>query len=184
MTILVAVKLKDRILLGCDSLITNGEFKITPPNYSKIVEVSPSLLIAFTGSTMAYHILSDFAKKKPKPQPPKDANEAFKLARSIFALYKEEMEKSISYKPNAEDGIEIVICTPDNIINCSETSCEIADSYLAAGTGMDYALGSLYNDHARKRLNEKSVSIAISAAVCYNVSCGNPIVIREILRND
>lgn len=173
MTIVVAAKLRNKVVVGADTLIVDGDRKIYPANFSKIVEISPELFIAFSGTTTVYHILKRLAKRKRKPKPPTDSDECFKLLKPILDEYKSFM---LSMGKSDDTGIELMVATKYHIFTSDEFSCEEMKDYAAIGSGTDFALGSLKSSYP----NSECIKNALDAATHFNNSCGGDFTIKEL----
>ena len=177
MTVVAALKLPNKVVIGSDSLVCQGFLKTYLPA-GKLVEVRPDFIIGFSGTNTITHLINELKNKK-RVTTPKTAFDCFKLLKPIFEQYKSTVENCLSYNKEENYGCELLIVTTSGIFCCDEFSCEEHSLYAAVGCGREKALGSLFSDHKK----EKSLKNALKAAIFHDMGCGGEVVIKEILFN-
>lgn len=169
MTVLVAARLKGRTVIGCDTQITARGKKLNFENFSKITKINDDILIGFAGTHTAFHLLQKYIDHRTTP--PADAQECFEYTKPFFNEYKEFMESRLTWTKANEDGVTLVVATKDKVFVVDEFSCEESTKYVAAGSGEDFALGSLHSCYPAKDCVDK----ALAAAVFYSEGCSKPV---------
>ncbi len=177
MTICAALRLKDKILVGSDSLLSQGYNKSYLPS-GKLIEIRPNFIIAWSGISTISHCISQLKNKK-RVGIPKNADQCFKLIKPIFEQYKVTIEACLNFNKKENYSAELLIVANDKIFCCDEFSCEEYETYAAVGSGKDKSLGSFFADHKK----EKSLTNALNCAIFNDVFCGGNIVIKELLLN-
>lgn len=176
MTVLVAAKIKDQMVIGSDSLISTSDNNVKD-DFCKIYKIN-DFLLAGAGTTTVFHILEDFCKDKKK-KAPNTAQECYKLVKPIFVEYKRIMEDECpTYSKSSDEGIQVMVVTRDKIFAVDEYSAEDYTSrgYAVCGCGDLIALGAMYATYP----NKSCVRLAIEAAIYYHPNCGGKPNIIEV----
>jgi 20S proteasome alpha/beta subunit len=174
MTIIVAARLGDGIVIGADSLISTVDRNVKR-GYQKLFQFDNFIIGACGGSTI-YHILADFQKFNRHKKAPKNENQCYKLVKPIFERYNEEVSNMLTFNKNSEDGTGLIIATRDKMFVSDEFSCESYDDYCCIGSGESHALGALYATYP----SDDCIEQALRAAIVYDSKCGTPIFMKEV----
>lgn len=175
MTIVAAVRFDDKIMIGCDSLVTSGDLRDKPANFCKLFEFGPNIIIGFAGINCMYHILKKKQKSKTKLKVPKTADDAYNLCKPLFKEYKKTIDEALA---DDKDVAELLIITNKSIFSCTEHSAEEHFKFKTIGSGSDYALGALHVSYP----SPKCLLDSLKATCYYSASCGGDLVIKEIKR--
>lgn len=194
MTIIIAVKDDERILIGADGQVIEGDTivskysskiltkKLTTESYSKLHY--EEFLIGFSGVYSLFELLKRFEAP-------------FKLDKDSFIeyLYKSFVPQLNNYlrdynfikEFNGQEGVdwELIIAYRNSLfrVEFNLGICEIETNYYAIGAPRDIALGSLWtNTHSTgyETNLEKKVIDAIMACSAHNVCCNDNMIIYEI----
>lgn len=187
MTVVVAVKNDNDIMIGADKRATLGDM-IASEDCSKIliktVNVNnypdmdeEQILIGFSGPTSAKEILKLFE------MPIKDKRETFieywyKKVYSELYSYLKDFENIEEYN-NGQHGItwRLLIAYKNELYIVGETleMRKIEEDYYAVGSGSEFALGSLYTTHEDSQVTSigYTVASAIRAAAKFDTNCND-----------
>lgn len=197
MTIIVAVKTDEKIIIGADKRVTEDD-TIVSEESSKIlikdltIENSHTIkhekfLIAFSGLYSLFELLKTFTV------PLKNSNESF-----IEYLYDKFVPALNSYLQeyyfirnynNGQTGVEweLLLAYRNQLfrVEFNLGICEVTTPYYAIGAPRDIALGSL---HTAMKKEKNPVEIfmvqnAIRACAAHNITCNNNMELYSIKSN-
>lgn len=184
MTVIIAAKKEDEIIVGADKRVTSGDM-ILDENSSKIIIkeftieniIEPirrdEFLIAFSGVYSLFELLKTY-----KP-PVMNHNDTFfkYLHQDLIPSLNAYLRKyNFIQDCNGVDGVdwELLLVYQDKMysIEYNLGIIEITSDYFASGTARDIAYGSL---HTSKHLNhlESRVKKAIRACAAHSTKCNN-----------
>jgi len=184
MTVIIAAKKEDEIIVGADKRVTSGDM-ILDENSSKIIIkeftieniIEPirrdEFLIAFSGVYSLFELLKTY-----KP-PVMNHNDTFfkYLHQDLIPSLNAYLRKyNFIQDCNGVDGVdwELLLVYQDKMysIEYNLGIIEITSDYFASGTARDIAYGSL---HTSKHLNhlESRVKKAICACAAHSTKCNN-----------
>ena len=184
MTVIIAAKKEDEIIVGADKRVTSGDM-ILDENASKIIIkeftieniIEPikrdEFLIAFSGVYSLFELLKTY-----KP-PVMNHNDTFfkYLHQDLIPSLNAYLRKyNFIQDCNGVDGVdwELLLVYQDKMysIEYNLGIIEITSDYFASGTARDIAYGSL---HTSKHLNhlESRVKKAIRACAAHSTKCNN-----------
>ena len=184
MTVIIAAKKEDEIIVGADKRVTSGDM-ILDENSSKIILkeftieniIEPirrdEFLIAFSGVYSLFELLKTY-----KP-PVMNHNDTFfkYLHQDLIPSLNGYLRKyNFIQDFNGIDGVdwELLIVYQDKMysVEFNLGIIEITSDYFASGTARDIAYGSL---HTSKHLNhlESRVKKAIRACAAHSTKCNN-----------
>jgi len=186
MSIVVAIKKDNQIVMASDSQTNFGSQIVTFDNHStfKIRSVGSALLAA-TGWSLYDNILDDFLAKQ------KDVNLQDKRALFSFflKLWGELQEKYslVNQQCNDDDSpfgdldASFLVANKNGIFHISSDMSVIEfKKYYAIGSGSDYSLGALYSLYDQPLDAETIARKAIDVAKAFNIYCGGDIYMRKI----
>lgn len=197
MTIIVAVKTDEKIIIGTDKRVIEGD-TIVSEESSKIlikdltIENSHTIkhekfLIAFSGLYSLFELLKTFTV------PLKNSNESFieylydKFVPTLNS-YLQEYHFIRSYN-NGQEGVEweLIIAYKNQLflIEYNLGINEIHTPYYAAGAPKDIALGSLHTAYKKDKhpVEIFMVQNAIQACAAHNITCNNNMELYSIKSN-
>ncbi|MDH3694680.1 MAG: hypothetical protein OER96_08935 [Gammaproteobacteria bacterium] len=186
MSIALAVRKNNKIVLATDSLTTFGSLKVDAPNFvtTKVMKHSGSLITG-TGWSKYDDILDDYlaTKKSAKLDSP----------RVIFNFFHElwtEMHKRYSFVNDQSDDKESPFGSLDSsflVVNgagifhiSSNMSITKFEQYIAIGSGQDYALGVLFALYSSRASAETVAKNAVLAAINFDIYCGGKVNVFSI----
>ena len=195
MTVCVALKLGNKVVIGTDSAVTTESTRIKNiVNLSKIVKIKNYYVLCSGAGTITeslQEILNDedYIKKLKI----NTCLEAKYFAESVYSLMKTDLEDSaIRNKDEYLDFFgEILIATPNHIF-CVYTDLSVYefDKYTATGAGSDYALGvlsDLYKNIGSREITwellEAIVERSVLAACEFSLVCAPPVIVKRVDNN-
>ncbi len=186
MSIAVAVRKNNKIVLATDSLTTFGSLKFDASNFdsTKVIKHGGSL-IAGTGWGKYDDILDDYLA----------ANKSTKLtsSRLIFNFFHDlwaEMHKRYSFVNDQSEDKESPFGSLDSsflVVNStgifhisSNISITKFERYIAIGSGQEYALGVLFALYSTRASAEALARKATQAAINFDIYCGGKVNVFNI----
>ena len=193
MTIIVAVKDDENILIGADSRVTIGE-TIESEDSSKILikeltiigyrkSTTENFLIAFSGAYFLFELLKTF------DAPYKVEGDTFKeyLYNSFVPEINKYLRKyNFVHDLEGQDGVnwELLIAYKNSLflIQFNLGILEIETPYYAIGGAREIALGSLYTTHYDVNVTDKEyiVTTAIKACAAHNLYCNDNLQLYTV----
>lgn len=193
MTVIVAVKTDEHIIIGADKRIIEDDVivsedsskilikELTTESYEK--RTQEQFLIAFTGAYSLFELLKTFSA------PVKNSRDTF-----LEYLYKTFVPKLNSHLNkynfirdyNGQAGVnwELIIAYKNNLflVEFNLGICEIKTDYYAAGAPRDIALGSLYTyaTDSPKPIEIFMVKKAIQACAAHSIHVNDKMEIYSI----
>jgi len=197
MTIIVAVKTDEKIIIGTDKRVIEGDTivsedsskilikEITVESYKEITH--EKFLIAFSGLYSLFELLKTFKA------PVKDSKDTFKeYLYKTFIPKLDQHLRSYNFIKSYNDGQEgveweLIIAYQNQLFRVEYNLgiCEITNPYYAIGAPRDIALGSL---HTSMKKDKHPVEIfmvqnAIQACAAHNITCNNNMELYSIKSN-
>ena len=182
MTIVVAVRKKNRIVMAADTMTSRGNERMPLENgeFSKVVRVG-GVLIGGAGWTIYDTILRDYLKRARAVRLSSEA-EIYRF----FVRFWRALRRQYTYvndqpaddkRPFADLDADFVIAGKRGIFEVGPDMAVVrCERYIAIGSGAHYALGAL---HALWERIEDPIELATRAcetAICFDVHCGGRIV--------
>jgi ATP-dependent protease HslVU (ClpYQ) peptidase subunit len=184
MTILVAVKKHNRIFLGVDSFIANGNTVMPDITHPwKAIKLKHAYL-ATSGWSLLENIIEHLKVSNHKMM-----ENTFSSRTDVFSFFLElyaELKKNYTLVNFGDENYaqiynNFVVATSKNIYAVtSNLSVTEHEHYVAKGAGTDFALGSLYATYDTVNNGTAIVRLALKAACRFNAYCSEPIQIIEI----
>lgn len=180
MTCIVAVKHDNGVVLAGDSCSSTHYFKHNTM-LSKVFHVDPNTMIGYCGSFRMGQLL-EHKLKMPKREPGVSDIEyvVLQVIEEIRRILKLGGITKIEHE--VEEGGSFILCYKNEAYYIWEDFQvnPTMDSYLATGSGMEYALGSLYTTAPSEGClsSEKAIDaaiLAIEAASHHSPFVGGPI---------
>lgn len=186
MSIIVAVRDEHHIVLGCDTLSTWGDCRITEDKVADLSKIIPTgdSFIGFTGWSLYRNILEDFLKRKKKRH---DLSSRQGVFRFFLEFYRDLKEK-YSYvnhgsekEPFSDLDSTFLVAGPAGIFHVSSNmDIEEFTKYCAIGSGQEYAYGALHVLYGQKKSLRQVCKGAILAACEFDIYCQPPLRFVEI----
>jgi ATP-dependent protease HslVU (ClpYQ) peptidase subunit len=181
MTCIVGIREKNRIVIGADSLGSNGFTKTI--RHDKKVFINNGMIFGFTSSFRMGQILEySFV---PPEQSRKENDFKYLVNTFIPALIETYSKKSYLRKSSDQAvGGEFLLGYKNKLYKI-EGDFQVgiaADEFDACGCGENFALGSLHTTkHLKLDLtSEERIKLAINAAAEYSSGVGGPIKIMTL----
>lgn len=188
MTIVVAVKDDENIVIGADSQVTEGDM-IVSEDSSKILikeltivsyqkHTTENFLIAFSGAYFLFELLKTFEI------PSMEEKDTFMeyLYKSFVPRLNDYLRKyNFVRDMEGQDGVnwELLIAYKNSLflVQFNLGILEIGTPYYAIGCATEIALGSLYTTHQDDYVTDKGymVATAIRACAAHNMYCNDKL---------
>ena len=192
MTIIVAVKTDEKIIIGADKRIIEDDVivsedsskilikELTTESYEKGTQ--EQFLIAFTGAYSLFELLKTFSA------PVKNSRETFLeyLYKTFVPRLNSHLNKYNFIRDyNGQAGVnwELIIAYKNNLflVEFNLGICEITSSYYATGSPRNIALGSLYTSNLKSNPVELfMVKKAIQACAAHSIHVNDKMEIYSI----
>jgi ATP-dependent protease HslVU (ClpYQ) peptidase subunit len=188
MTIIVAVRKENSLAIAADSQANQGQL-IDPGEMrrdsSKIQEIAGAY-IGLVGSPAHDLVLRSLAASKPKLFNFDSADAIFETFRKIHPLLREEYylvttegkDEEQEYESNHLTGLVMSRGGIFSFFSFREVSEH--SFFWAAGSGMEYALGSLEATYKSRRSPKSLAETAVAAACKFDSGCGLPLNSYEL----
>ncbi len=182
MSIVVAVKKNDRLVMAADTLTCFGESEQTPASNcrtEKIYRFGESIFGA-TGWAVYDDILRDYVNRKGSP----DLGGRDAIYRFFIDLWKELHEHYAFVNDQAQNkdapfgdlDTSFLIANQSGLFKVSSDLCVTAfEQYYAIGSGAEYALGALYTCYDASDDAAEIARRAVLTACQFDVHCGGDI---------
>jgi ATP-dependent HslUV protease, peptidase subunit HslV len=186
MSIAVAVKSQDRIVIACDTKRTFGSGEVPESNLTdvKIRKVGPAYL-AITGWGLYSNILDDYLRTRRNIRLADQAS-----IFSFFRVFWKDLHERYSLvsdqrhddeSPFGDLDASFLIANQNGIFSVAcDMSVTHFEQYYAIGSGAPYGLGAM---HALYRENADPLAMArkgVEAAIALDLYCGGAITMFEI----
>ena len=194
MTVIVAVKKDEEIIIGADKRVTEEDTIVSDKSSKILVKdlmidsyngvTHEEFLIAFSGLYSLFELLKTFIP------PAKKSTQPFTKYLYMFFIpslnsYLQDYNFIRNYS-NGQTGVEweLLIAYKNRLfrVEFNLGVCEITTPYYAIGAPRDIALGSLYtnyNDHPQP-LPGYMVATAIRACAAHNILCNDDFELYSI----
>lgn len=171
MTVIVALRQNDQIVIGGDRAASDGANNLLRLSDPKIWQKG-AYLFGYAGTLEGRH-----AQYKFLPPPPKGNVNVFMQTEFLTALDEFYTKWSISREHSSEEeGMTMIICVGDEIYEHSPDEMTMINydaDWLSIGGGSEYAYGSL---HSTQHLASPKVRVrkAVEAACEFHPGCSLP----------
>lgn len=191
MSVVVAIKDKDKVWVGCDSQVTCGWSKYTLKNKNNFKIFKPTkendVIIGVCGYLRDANILScveEYLDELAKLKNEIDFKYIVtKLVPKLFSILRDN--KRIVEKKEQLTIMEsqILFIYKDKIFDISPDGCVIEiEDYCAIGSGTDFAIGYL-NNNEEKDIKQKIIK-AIQSSCLTDLYVNYPIVVMNTKDNE
>ena len=187
MSIVVAVRKNDDLVMAADSQISFGSARIPPDNLkTKKIRILGDSLFASTGWGLYDDIIDDYIGQKE--------HVSFTNSKDIFRFFMglwKDLHERYSFvndqcgeekdSPFGDLDSNFLIANKSGLYQVgSDMSITRFDQYYAIGSGGDYSLGAiqaLYDDDLGAA---EIASRAVRAAIAFDTKCGGDVLLRSI----
>lgn len=161
MSVLIAIKDNDRVVIGCDTRMSNDHsYNDSYEDRPKGIKLDNGIVVAATGNI---GLLDIFAKQLKDFDSKKDLTHDYVLFKVLFPIVKEYQGK-ILIRDNEMDA-DLMIAKGDKcFIVFGNCTIEELHNYRAIGTGEMVALGSLFSTFGSSMSVEERILTAIKAS--------------------
>lgn len=183
MTCVVAIKTKNKIIIGADSASADNNYSIIGRKDKKIFK-KQNMVFAFSGSFRMGQIIQ-FSMKIPKHDRKKSDFEYIctDIISSIQKAFKTNgFDGEDEHKRKENDGLLIIIYNKNiYVIDCDFQVALYETSYASIGSGSDIAMGSLYTTECLGNIEPKNrAELALLASAKFCTAVREPFYIIEV----
>lgn len=176
MTCIVAIKTRERILMGADSAATDGGtvYVMKDPK----LHYRRPYLIGCAGENRIGMLIAH-AGRLPKPEGNPDRHMTTAFARWLRELLAEEgAVKRGSLE--ADMQLLVAVCGRLYVVDGDYQAGRVSEDWAAVGNGADVALGVMYA--TKKKQPRARLRLALEAAENYCVGVRGPFIFRGVKR--
>ncbi|GIW42098.1 MAG: hypothetical protein KatS3mg076_2675 [Candidatus Binatia bacterium] len=186
MSVAVAVRARNEIVLATDTLTCFGSRRVPPQNHRavKIREIGQALM-ASTGWGIYENLFDDFLSGRPAPEL-RDSkaifaffNRFWRALHTRYSLVNEQCNSKDS--PFGDLDSTFLVVNPNGIF-CVESDMSVTQfrQYYAIGSGANYSLGALHVLYDPEGDPELLARRAVEAAIALDTGCGGEILLRRL----
>jgi ATP-dependent HslUV protease subunit HslV len=181
MSVAVAVKSRDQIVIAADTKRTFGSGAVSDANFTdlKIREVGASF-IATTGWGLYSNILDDYLASRKRARIT-DQGSIFSFFRQFWKDLHERYSFVSDQRPDDDSPFgdldaSFLIASPDGIFSVAcDMSVTRFEQYYAIGSGAPYALGAVHALYKADGDPLKVAERAVEAAMSLDIYCGGRV---------
>lgn len=189
MTCIVALREGNTIIMGADRSLDFGEGRTEVSSHPKIKKLNENMAIGISGSlysaqTMLEYIeVPDFSGFQML-NPQKDSN--YYMMRVFLPIYRKVLEERYCI---SEEDQKNHSCRINSLVICNDKIYDIgnyfevipaSNNFMAAGSGQQYALGSLYSTKDISIPTKDKVRKALESAAYYDEYVREPFDFLEV----
>lgn len=181
MSIVVAVKKNNKIIIAADSLYTAGSQKVKSKykvNNQKLLQIGNSW-IGLVGWTAIEHALESVIQKHKEIFNFSDRSSIYESSLKLQDILEDEYHletKENDDQPVSSSQLSGLIANKNGIFELdSYREVNEYSSFWAVGSGSRYALGSLYSTYEKLDDAEEIAELAVKAACEFNDACELPL---------
>lgn len=188
MTIAVAIKKGDEIVLAADSFTFFGDQRAGEPNVPtrKVIQLGASL-IAISGWSLYGTILEDYGARHPLAANAGSLEifryflKFWKGLRTTYPFVNDQSGKDDDPTPFVDLDSEFLLANRRGIFKvCSNMGVVEFTQYATTGSGQDYAMGTLFTLYDTPLDAETLARRAIETATHFDSNCGGAPLICKI----
>lgn len=171
MTVLVGITNGESIYIGADRGATDDQtiISLTRP---KIV-IKDGWIFAYSGSLGVGQLLEFVDLPAPK-------DDIYRLVRLDIVSNLKNMIDEYA-REDEESNVDFLIGSQGRLFEFCTSDWSVTEfTETAAGSGNQYALGSLYSTYPFDMTIEERITLAVSAAIHYSPTCQGPIDILSL----
>jgi ATP-dependent protease HslVU (ClpYQ) peptidase subunit len=186
MSIAVAVKCRDRVVIACDTKRTFGSGEVPESNLTdvKVRKVGPAYL-AITGWGLYSNILDDYLRTR--------RNARLADQHSIFAFFRvfwKDLHERYSFvsdqrhddeSPFGDLDASFLIANSHGIFSVAcDMSVTQFEQYYAIGSGAPYGLGAMHTLYKEDGDADAIARKGVAAAIALDLYCGGAVTAFEV----
>jgi len=187
MSVIVAIRKENRIVMAADTLTSFGDSEHMPQENartSKVGRIGDSL-IGGAGWAVYDDILNDFLATRPTP----DLSSSRKIFTFFLAFWRAlhdhytfvNDQAASTNTPFGDLDSTFLIANAGGIFTvASDLGVTPLNQYYAIGSGGEYAIGVLYTLYDRTDDIATLASDAVSAAIALNLQCGGAVDVLQL----
>lgn len=186
MSIVVAVRNREKIIIGCDTATIYGYHRMTTDKLtdsSKVIHVG-NAHIGFSGWALYQNIVEDFLERNRESSDFSSRQKTFKFFTSLYR----DLKEHYAYMPYGDKDrhfsdleANFLVASPAGIFEVSgNMSVTESSRFCAIGSGSHYAYGALHIAYTPERELKKICEAALMAACEFDVYCHTPLEFTEI----
>ena len=187
MSVAVAVRKKNEIVIGCDTQKNFGSLKIDiKNNRSEKLKKLGSSWLGSTGWGIYENLFDDYLKNKKRILLNSRGN-IFSFFLSFYFKLKEEYHfvdeqcNEDENTPFADIDSSFLLINKNGIYAiASDLSVTEFNQYYAVGSGSDFAIGSIYSLYNTDMSAEDIVVKAVSASIALDKDCGGEVDLKKV----
>ena len=187
MSVIVAIKKNNRIVMAGDTLTTFGDSEVMPQENArtpKIGRIGDSL-IGGAGWAVYDDILNDYLATRPTPDLTSGKKifsfflEFWKALHEQYTFVNDQATQAMS--PFGDLDSTFLIANAGGIFTvASDLGVTPLNRYYAIGSGGEYAIGVLYTLYDRTDDISGLAKDAINASIAMNLQCGGAIDVLQL----
>ena len=189
MSIIVAVKKADNIVLAADTMHSSGSRREHSDNLvarTKLRKIGRSC-IAGVGWSVYDNIIDHYIKSLKRPPALKDEMAVFdfflkmwKILRDKYQVVNDQPDKD-DRSPFADLDSEFIVANRNGIFQiASDLTVMQFEKYVVIGSGDKYAYGALHAIYNTRRSAEQIARQAAQAAMYFEQTCGGEIDVTHV----
>ena len=185
MSIVVAVKKGNDVVIASDSMETFGSAKAAPGNaVTPKIRKLGSALMGNTGWSLYDDILKDYLSRRKSVRVSSESD-VFRF----FMKFWKELHDKYPFVNDQSDGRDspfgdldssFLIVTKKRIFHVSSNmSISEFDKFHAIGSGSSFAIGAMHALYDRKLSAEQIARKGVEAAIAHNIYCGGDVQVMK-----
>jgi ATP-dependent protease HslVU (ClpYQ) peptidase subunit len=187
MSVIVAIRKDNRIVMAADTLTTFGDSEQMPQENARTAKVGRigDSLIGGAGWAVYDDILNDFLSTRPTPD--------LSSSRNIFTFFLDfwralhehytfvnDQAASTNTPFGDLDSTFLIANTGGIFTVASDLGVTPLNKYYAIGSGGEYAIGVLYTLYDRTEDIASIATDAVNAAIAMNFQCGGTVDVLQL----
>jgi len=170
MSCIVGIVEGKKVWMGAESCASTGDGERVYTKLKKIFKNGP-YLIGFVGNVRPGQVIM------PNWKPPKDIKD---FPDALIERFTEKGCIGVDSEDQTTiQGTNFLIAFKNKLYGILiDFQMNEIDTYVAIGSGSDFATGSLHTTNSMKFSPEKRIKLALEAAVYHNITCEGPFIIK------
>lgn len=186
MTVLVAVRKNNQIVIAADTLVHAGttlkdvDSKV---NHNKIIQYKDTWF-AYAGASMSILMLNDALQEHGEDLNFNGLSNIYQSSLKLHKILKDNyflMTNDGSNDQSVQDTqLHLMIANPSGIYEMTgDRNVTEIPKFWASGSGLRFALGAMYASYDRYKDPAKIATVGIAAACKYESYCGLPMTLHQ-----
>ena len=187
MSVIVAIKKNNRIVMAADTLTTFGDSEVMPQENARTPKVGRigDSLIGGAGWAVYDDILNNYLSTRPTPDLTSSKKifsfflEFWKALHEQYTFVNDQAAQAMS--PFGDLDSTFLIANSGGIFTvASDLGVTPLSRYYAIGSGGEYAIGVLYTLYNRTDDIKEIATDAVNAAIAMNLQCGGAVDVLQL----